>query len=453
MSAFFPLGWDEDSQTKRKHYRKFYPDELENVKEVLPFPSPFQSYDIKRGQSRGAKKGFWAAMTNSVKTDESGEVSNEQSMGRFKAVIEVEAKEDRKAYVQEKGELVRQMMKNLDSLAKFRNILNFKLDMNKLDTLEGRKEMELSMESLGVRHLNITKILADLESDEILRRQLLVQNRRIVRVYMINAYDLASRDIGGFSDPYLKVRIGNKSFNERDNYVLDEPNPEFRKHYDFEAVFPGCPPLVIDAMDYDDLFGDDLIGTTIVDLEDRFFLAEWRALKNKPVEFRQIYHPSSAVSQGVIRMWVEINAARAEEENKVPIWDICQKPPEEFEIRVCVFETKEIKMMDFEGTSDVFFRGFFDSKEDEVETDTHFRCQDGKASFNYRLLYKKSVPMKDYRYTIQAYDRDFFKSNDIIGASVIDFKQAFEDCALTKRPLCVNKKYCEDYMKKETKTF
>jgi hypothetical protein len=44
--------------------------------------------------------------------------------------------------------------------------------------------------------------------------------------------------------------------------------------------------LFIDAMDYDDLFGDDLIGSTSVDLEDRYFLPEWRALLNKPVEYR-----------------------------------------------------------------------------------------------------------------------------------------------------------------------
>jgi len=108
----------------------------------------------------------------------------------------------------------------------------------------------------------------------------------IVRVYMIEGFDLASRDIGGFSDPYLRLKCGTKLFDERKNYVLDEPNPKFCKNFDFEAVFPGCPMLFIEAMDYDELFGDDLIGSCTVDLEDRYFLPEWRALRNIPVEFR-----------------------------------------------------------------------------------------------------------------------------------------------------------------------
>jgi len=38
---FIGLGWDEDRETKRRHYRRYYPDELENVREVLPVESPF----------------------------------------------------------------------------------------------------------------------------------------------------------------------------------------------------------------------------------------------------------------------------------------------------------------------------------------------------------------------------------------------------------------------------
>jgi hypothetical protein len=201
-------------------------------------------------------------------------------------------------------------------------------------------------------------------------------------------------------------------------------------------------------MDYDFLFGDDLIGSTDVDLEDRFFMSEWRAIKNKPVEYRELKHPSSCVAQGSLKMWVEINPYHIKPENKPKEWDISPKPPQEFQMRVCVFGTKDIAMMDVEGTSDVYIRAFFDSRKDALETDTHYRCQTGTASFNYRLNYKVTYPRTHYKFTVQAYDRDFFKSNDIIGSADIDLNQAFEDAELTQRPLRVDKKYYENYMKK-----
>lgn len=74
--------------------------------------------------------------------------------------------------------------------------------------------------------------------------------------------------------------------------------------------------------------------------------------------------------------------------NEIPVYDISPKPVEEFEVRLVIFDTEDIIMMDIEATSDVYCRAFFDSKEEVHETDTHYRCQNGKASFNYRLLYK-----------------------------------------------------------------
>jgi hypothetical protein len=217
---------------------------------------------------------------------------------------------------------------------------------------------------------------------------------------MVSGYDFASRDIGGFSDPYLDLKIGDKKFSEKKNYQLDEPNPDFYKHYDFETVFPGCPMLTINAWDHDMLFGDELIGTTTLDLEDRYFLPHWKAIKNKPIEYRQLHHPSSAVSQGVVKMWVEINPAKCKPEEQAVVYDISLKPPEEFEVRFVVFDTKEIKMMDAGGTTDCFFRAFFDSKKDALETDTHWRNQNGICSFNYRLKYKIEHPRKDYHFTV-----------------------------------------------------
>mgnify|MGYP000989377558 CR=1 FL=1 len=83
------------------------------------------------------------------------------------------------------------------------------------------------MENLGVAHLNITKFLSTMQTGETLKRLLLGKNKCIVRLYVISAYDLSSRDNGSDSDPYLHITLGNKTFNDRKNYQEDEPNPDF----------------------------------------------------------------------------------------------------------------------------------------------------------------------------------------------------------------------------------
>ena len=50
----------------------------------------------------------------------------------------------------------------LRKLAESRQITNFKLDLDKLETIEGREEIEDELEPLGIRHLRVTKILADI---------------------------------------------------------------------------------------------------------------------------------------------------------------------------------------------------------------------------------------------------------------------------------------------------
>lgn len=118
---------------------------------------------------------------------------------------------------------------------------------------------------------------------------------------------MSSRDNGSASDPYLRLECNGNVYDERDNYLSDEPNPDFYKMYDFEARFPGSSPLIIQVWDYDMMFGDELIGESVLDLEDRFFSIEWNALRNKPIEHRSLYYPSSSMSQGVVRCWVEIH--------------------------------------------------------------------------------------------------------------------------------------------------
>jgi len=57
------------------------------------------------------------------------------------------------------------------------------------------------------------------------------------------------------------------------------------------------------------LFGDDLIGKTTIDLDDRFFNPRWAAIEEKPIETRELYHSSSIMNQGMIDLWVDIDPA------------------------------------------------------------------------------------------------------------------------------------------------
>jgi hypothetical protein len=80
--------------------------------------------------------------------------------------------------------------------------------------------------------------------------------------------------------------------------------------------------------------------------------------------------------------------------------------------------------------SDVFIKAWIDDKE-KKETDTHYRCSDGKASFNYRLLYGIKAPRKNTNLTLQVWDRDLFKSNDFISEIQLPLEHMLEDAIAT----------------------
>ena len=62
-------------------------------------------------------------------------------------------------------------------------------------------------------------------------------------------------------------------------------------------------------------------------------------------------------------MWVEINPAQPEP-GVIRVFDISKKPLEEMEVRISVLNCKDVPNMDWEGTTDAFFKGFFSTKEE-----------------------------------------------------------------------------------------
>ncbi|XP_047145925.1 otoferlin isoform X2 [Hydra vulgaris] len=94
----------------------------------------------------------------------------------------------------------------------------------------------------------------------------------LCRVYIVQAMGLRAMDISGKSDPYIRIQVGNKIISDREKYIPKELNPIFGRVFDCEVTFPQDNMLIVSVFDYDVAsFGDDLIGETKIDIENRFF--------------------------------------------------------------------------------------------------------------------------------------------------------------------------------------
>lgn len=133
------------------------------------------------------------------------------------------------------------------------------------------------------------------------------------------------------------------------------------------------------------------------------------------------------------------------------MWDITPEPTKDYQLRVSVYDAKNVPREDVEGTSDVFVKVFYGTSQDPKETDTHWRCTTGTASFNYRLLFDFKAPDKKSSQAntlrLQLFDRDIFKSNDFLCEFTLDLELLIKDCRLTQKPMHLNKKYYNSFFK------
>jgi hypothetical protein len=150
-------------------------------------------------------------------------------------------------------------------------------------------------------------------------------------------------DNGGASDPYLVVSLGNQRINLRHKHLDNTLSPEFYESFEFPTQIPGPSELKIEVWDWDGV-GDDLIGYTTIDVEDRWFCKQWRMIKKKPVEWRTLHNPSSSMPQGKIELWVDI--FHAVEAKNHPLINIAPPPKEEYELRVIVWQCADVTIKD-----------------------------------------------------------------------------------------------------------
>lgn len=131
----------------------------------------------------------------------------------------------------------------------------------------------------------------------------------------VKAFNLHPADPDGKADPYIVLKLGKTEIKDRVNYIPKQLNPVFGRwtstmiekftlkfycplhwvsfsinlflvlrSFEFQATFPKESLLTILIYDYDTVGGDDLIGETHIDLENRFY-SRHRATCGLPTEY------------------------------------------------------------------------------------------------------------------------------------------------------------------------
>jgi len=240
-------------------------------------------------------------------------------------------------------------------------------------------------------------------------------------LYCLEGYELVPQDMDGSNNPYLIISDGKNTINCRKTAKQTTSRPAFFECHELLCQFPAQTVVEIGIWDYDRLSSDDIIGMTKIDLEARYFSDEWRAMKLKPCEFRTLWNPSSSSPQGQLKLWVDI--LTPEEAERTPVEDISPPSPLDYELRVIVWETKDVPFKD-KNMSDIFVTGYPEGQHPQV-TDTHWRSENGIGLFNWRMKFPITVPNTNPRFKIQIWDKDYLSPDDAIAEANLNIRAFF----------------------------
>jgi hypothetical protein len=269
-----------------------------------------------------------------------------------------------------------------------------------------------------------------------------VPSRIRVRIYFVQAICTFSKGASP-PDPYLMFHLGEMSVSMRNTFQSSVTAPKFYRVEERDVEMPQKSRLQVDLWDHGGTFGSDtLIGSTIIDLEDRWHSRAFRAARDRkrmPKENRPLYNPTQRAGEtmGSIEMWVEmLSSERASEEKAT---ELRLPKPTSIEIRI-IMTTKNIKIVDGNHT-DVKIGVVLECSEYRGErlgypktqlTDVHINCIDGNAEFYWRTVFP-SIQMgsnfKTCTLSVMVYDNNNLASDVYIGQVQLDLRKYCERVA------------------------
>ncbi|CAD7964088.1 unnamed protein product [Amoebophrya sp. A120] len=267
-----------------------------------------------------------------------------------------------------------------------------------------------------------------------------VPNRVRARLYFVKGICIYGK-ASGFANPYLEFTLGKAIFVSMRNMFCSNTNtPTFYRLEERDIRMPEDSQLEIELKDHP---ADAVIGSTCIDLEDRWHSDTWRSLEMVPSENRGLWTLENVgMSRGSLNCWVELLDSVKSSEQKAST--LRAPPAQEIEIRVVIWDTKAIRIVDDDHT-DVTLTANLDCAEyfgeypSIQDTDVHYGSKSGDAVFNWRVVYPHiRMPTKSCTLQISVFDYNMMSGNVFIADVNLDLKKYLEKVARDMDSIEVN---------------
>eukprot|EP00300_Choanocystis_sp_HF-7_P010490 c16974_g1_i2.p1 GENE.c16974_g1_i2~~c16974_g1_i2.p1 ORF type:complete len:703 (+),score=135.08 c16974_g1_i2:1854-3962(+) len=260
-------------------------------------------------------------------------------------------------------------------------------------------------------------------------RQIYAPRTLIIRAYIIQARDLVPGR-SGTADPYLVLQVGNggegKYEDTKEKHLINSLNPDFYRVSELTANIPGDSFLEISVYSKNQ-FGanDSLIGSTRIDIENRYFSEEWASLEPKPREVRQLTKPGCSGVQGKLVLSLEIMTTQ--EQLAIPKAQLNAPKLDLWQLRMVIFETTEVpKLPDRPDGLDLFVTAMPDGLE-QLSTDIHYVVRDGSSKHNWRFVWDMDLPRKSTpTIKVAIWDKNHLLANEAIGEAIINLGKFYK---------------------------
>jgi hypothetical protein len=154
---------------------------------------------------------------------------------------------------------------------------------------------------------------------------------------------------------------------------------------------------------------------------------------------QSLWREGASVVQGALELWVEV----------LPLSDALHSPaesialpaPESFEMRVLLFETRFLRKRGVVGSTDAYMRVALRGHDGAVqlqETDVHWSVVDGAAAFNWRFIFRLTLPLASRRrldgiyLDVQAWDRSLMGDDELLSGGVVPVSKLCRDAWLSR---------------------